>query len=119
MDNEPIFKGKDLELIESLVLDATLEPKFCSFRDYLHWDDELPKGITPDGYDALCDLWIARSFIHRGLDFSAHPIDPEYIKQFWDRALKQNFKWTGFQRLSLSENDKAYYLKTLNSDNKW
>ncbi|CAN5317855.1 hypothetical protein BH11CYA1_BH11CYA1_41260 [soil metagenome] len=107
--SEPVLHGNDLVLIESLVFDSSLKPTYSAIRNHLMWADEMPDGLTPDGYTTLCNLWIARSFIHRGLDFSSHPVDPEYITNFWNRALEQKFKWTGFERLSLSEEDRAYY----------
>jgi hypothetical protein len=107
--SEPIFKGNDLRLIESLAYDPSLEPTYSPMRNHLMWSDEMPDGLTPEGYETLCDLWIARSFVQRGLDFSEHPLDPSYISEFWERALAQNFKWPGFSRLNLSSSDKAYY----------
>ncbi len=117
MEDEPIFGPDDLRLIESLVYDSSLEPRFDALRACLVWRDEEPKGLTPDGYNNLCRLWIARSFLHRGLDFFAHPLDPEFIRQFWQRAGKQGFKWTGFERLTLSTKDKEYYEKMLHQEN--
>lgn len=107
--NEPIFKDNDLRLIEALVYDASLKPTYSSMRNHLKWADEMPEGLTPDGYEALCDLWIARSFVHRGLEFSSHPLDTGYLSDFWMRALKQNIKWSGFKRLQLNTEDAAYY----------
>ncbi len=107
--NEPIFTGNDLVLIESLVLDSSLKPSYSAMRSHLMWADEMSDGLTAEGYEALCDLWIARSFIHLGLDFSSHPLEPEYISNFWKRALEQKIKWTGFERLVLNEEDRSYY----------
>lgn len=107
--SEPIFTANDLRLIESLVYDASLEPTYSPMRNHLTWTDEMPEGLTPEGYEVLCDLWIARSYIHRGLEFSEHPLDPDHIRDFWDRALKQNFQWPGFKRLNLSSSDTTYY----------
>jgi hypothetical protein len=74
----------------------------------LVWDDERAAGLSAPGYESLCDLLIARSFVHRGLDLSAHELDPHYFRDLWQRALSQGLRWPGFQRLSLSEEDKAY-----------
>jgi hypothetical protein len=109
MNCKLIFTGRDLELIESLKYNPCLEPGYCHIKDCLAWEDERVDGLTPDGYESLCDLWIARSFIHRNLDFSAYDLSPEYFRDIWERALKQGFKWPGFNRLILSETDKAFY----------
>ncbi|HEY9870482.1 MAG TPA: hypothetical protein V6D08_15060 [Candidatus Obscuribacterales bacterium] len=117
MDGEPVFTGNDLRLIESLEYNPSLEPSFDALRACLVWRDEEPSGLTPAGHEALRDLWIARSFLHRGLDFSVHPLDPEYFRNIWNRALRQGFKWPGFNRLSLNARDKAYYEEMLNQEN--
>jgi hypothetical protein len=117
MDSGPLFRDNDLRLIESLVYDPTLKPKFDSMRDCLVWADERPEGLTPDGYEHLLDLLIARSFIHRDLDFSTHSLDPIYFKQIWDRAMEYKFQWPGFKRLTLSAEEKAYFDSELANNN--
>src|SRR5437868_2330157 len=106
MDSGQLFTGKDLRIIESLVFDPALKPMFDPWRDCLVWSDERPDGLTPNGYERLCDLLIARSFIHRNLDFSTHTLDPVYFKQIWDRAMNYKFQWPGFNRLNLSAEDR-------------
>ncbi|MDB9518464.1 hypothetical protein PN466_16085 [Roseofilum reptotaenium CS-1145] len=71
------FSGKNLELIEALVYDPTLKPDYDIMRDSLVWPDERPWGLDPDAYDKLIDLWIARSFIHKGIPFSDWSFIPE------------------------------------------
>ncbi len=109
MDTEPLFTGNDLRLIESLVFRPELKPGYDFIKGCLVWEDERADGLTPEGYDNLCDLWIARSFIHRGLDFSTYPLNPEYFGKVWERALQQGFSWPGYKRLTLNAEDKAYY----------
>jgi hypothetical protein len=109
MHFEPLFVGKDLELIESLVYDPNLAPSFDIMRGCLVWQDERPAGLSPTGRESLIDLWCARSFLHQGRDFSEHRLDPEYFRKIWERALSQAFKWPGFNRLTLTEADKTYY----------
>ncbi len=109
MDLEALFTGNDLKLIESLQYDSGLKPCFDIMRDCLIWTDERPDGLTPAGYESLIDLWIARSFIHQGKDFSSHSLDPQYFEDIWKRAQAQGFKWSGFNRLILSEEDKEFY----------
>jgi hypothetical protein len=113
MDQQLFFEGNDLNLIESLKFDPNLEPSFDNMRDCLVWSDERPQGLTHVGFESLCDLLIARSFLHRGLDFSTYKLSPEYYRIIWDRALAQGFSWPGFQRLTLTEKDRAYFDKML------
>jgi hypothetical protein len=114
MDDEPVFTGNDLRLMESLVYDANLEPSYEFLKGCLVWTDERPEGLTPAAYDKLGSLWIARSLLHRGLDFSDHPINPEYCRNLWERAIRQVSNWPGFKRLTLSEKDKRYYETKMN-----
>jgi hypothetical protein len=109
MDLEPLFTGKDLELIESLVYDPELEPSYDILRGCLAWMDEgqrLP--LTNQGHDNLTDLIAARSFIQEGRDFSEWTLGPDRFRLIWERSIKQGFRWPGFKRLTLSESDKAY-----------
>jgi len=113
MELEPLFKGKDLELIESSVYNPDLTPLFDIMRDSLFWKDEYPDGLTPEGTDNLIDLISARSFLHRGEDFSEFKLAPDRFRLVWERAQKQGFRWAGFKRLTLSKKDKAYYEQKL------
>ena len=113
---EPVFTGNDLKLIESLEYNPTLTPGYDTLKGCLIWADERADGLTREGYENLCDLWIARSFIHRGKDFSSHPIDPNYFREFWDRAVTQGFRWPGFRRIELSPEDKQYYEDCVKAD---
>ncbi|MBP0023596.1 MAG: hypothetical protein J7540_06300 [Roseofilum sp. SID2] len=103
------FSGRNLELIEALVYNPTLEPSYDIMRDSLVWDDERPAGLDREGYKKLIDLWSARSFIHKGIPFSNHSLDPEYFERVWNEARGQGFQWPGFYRLHLSKRDREYY----------
>ncbi len=80
-------------------------------KDALVWEDERPDGLSLHGYEKLCDLWIARSFIHRKIPFSNWKLDPEYFEKVWLEATKQGFKWLGFNRLNLSDRDRKCNMK--------
>lgn len=107
------FWGNDLKLIEALVYNPNLKPSFEAIKGALIWSDERPDGLTPEGYEKLCDLWIARSLIHQGIPFTDWPLDPEYFGTVWSQARKQGFKWPGFNRLHLNKQDREYYEKSL------
>ncbi|MDP3508428.1 MAG: hypothetical protein Q8T09_10595 [Candidatus Melainabacteria bacterium] len=117
MLQKTLFIPRDLQLIEELVLEPTLEPRFNAISAYLVWDDELPSGITPDGLDVLSSLWTARALFHRGLTFSDHPVNPEYSRRVWEQALKEIPSWPGFQRLQLSEADQSYFEEMIGKEN--
>ena len=116
MLQKTLFIPRDLQLLENLVLDPSLEPKFNALSAYFLWEDELPSGITPDGLDVLQSLWTARSLFHRKLSFADHPINPEYSRRVWEQALKEIPNWPGFKRLTLSNEDKEYYERKLNQE---
>jgi hypothetical protein len=107
------FSEKDRSLIESLRYDVTLEPSFDLIKSCLVWADERADGLTRDGYEKLCDLWIARSFLHRGMPFSSWKLAPEYFGALWQDAMKEVGAWPGFLRLQLSKRDRAYYERQL------
>lgn len=108
------FSEQELKLIETLGYRPELEPSYDAIKNALIWEDERPNNLSPDGYEKLCDLWIARSFIHRGIPFSSYKLSPEYFEKIWLAARKQGFKWPGFYRLNLSDRDKNYYIKQIN-----
>ncbi|MGL5074230.1 MAG: hypothetical protein ACRDBG_00095, partial [Waterburya sp.] len=83
------FQGKDLELIESLVYNPDIKPSYDFMRDSLVWEDERPLGLTPEGYEKLCDLWIVRAYIHREIPASDWGLDPKYFEDAWLEAIKQ------------------------------
>ncbi len=103
------FSDKDLILIENLEYDPNIRPGFDFIKDALIWSDERPNDLSSEGYEKLCDLWIARSFIHKQIPFSSWKLDPYYFEEVWAAALKQKIKWPGFQRIDLTEEDKAFY----------
>ena len=105
------FQGKDLELIESLVYNPDIKPSYEFMKDCLVWEDERPDGLTPEGYEKLCDLWIIRSYIHQKIAPPDWGLDPKYFQESWLKATKHNFKWPGFFRLKLSKHDEEYYKK--------
>ena len=118
MTQELLLSARDRELIESLTYDPSAKPRFCSMRDYLVWPDEEPAGISPTGYEYLTDLLIARALMHHGLELPP-PIKPEFFRKIWEKAQSEGLKWPGFNRLSLNDDDKAYYLKKLQKEDKW
>lgn len=106
-----LFSERDRRLIEDLVFDPDLEPSFDAIKACLVWSDERPIGLTPEGYETLCDLWIVRGYIHRGIPEDLWGIDPAsgYLQDVWQRARQEQLQWPGFERLVLRESDKSYF----------
>ena len=75
------FYGRDFKLIEALAYNPELQSTYDVTKDALVWDDERPDGLSIDGYEKLCELWIARSFIHQKISFSSWKVDP-ILKKF-------------------------------------
>jgi len=80
MQSEKLFDGEDLARIEALRLDPEAKPGYCLIKSCLAWDDERPDGVTKEAWYTLCDLWIARSFLHRGKEIGGNMVDPDYYK---------------------------------------
>lgn len=111
------FSEVDRKVIESLEYTPNLKPNFEVLKSCLIWDDERPNRISNQGYEKLCDLWIARFFIyHSGLpEKKWWVLDVEYFKNTWKVAYESNIQWPGFKddRLYLSQENKKYLLKEL------
>jgi hypothetical protein len=100
---------EDRQAIESLEYNPGLEPAFDLLKFCLVWEDERPTRISSAGYDIVCDLWIARSFMHhRKLPKNKWGLDPDYFQEIWESALKEKLQWPGFQRLILKPEDEKY-----------
>ena len=111
-----LLTDKDRMLLESLVYDPGLEPRFNALRSYLTWEDELPSGITPDGLDTLANLWIARACLYHGFELP-DLFDSNYFSGIWNQAIAEKLDWPGFKRLTLSDENKEFYKQKLNQEN--
>jgi hypothetical protein len=105
----PYFSARDHHVIEALQFDGNAKPAFELLKSCLIWPDERPAGISPEGYEKLCDLWIARACLHRGQAIGSGALDPAQFQRAWQEALDDKINWPGFQRVKLSPDDQAYY----------
>lgn len=112
-----LFSDRDQKLIEDLEFDETLTASFEALKGCLIWEDERPDGLTSEGYECLCDLWIARSFIHRNLPSSDWGLDSDHFQRIWNEALKAKIDWPGFKRLKLNDGDRRYLEMCLKEQN--
>lgn len=107
----------DRKLIEGQEFIPGLVPRFDALKACLIWEDELPRDITPDGYKFLCDLWVARAHLYHGNKLDEKLFNPSYYVRVWNWALEQKIQWPGFQRLVLSEENRAKYKECLSLEN--
>jgi hypothetical protein len=114
--DEQLFSERDRSLIEASNYDPNLKPSYNPLSSFLIWADESPQGISPSAYDVLDALWLARAFLYHGYELPSALLDPQYFRSVWDKAIASELKWTGFNRLNLSEEDRQYYLTELNRE---
>jgi len=107
-----MFSPRDRAIIENLRYDPTLTPGFELVKSCLVWSDERPDGLSSDGYERLCDLWIARSRIHRGVvgDRSVTSYDYQAV---WNEELSGGLRWPGFRRIELSAAERSFFEEQL------
>jgi hypothetical protein len=114
--DKQLFSERDRSLIEASNYDPSLKPSYNPLSSFLIWADESPQGISPSAYDVLDALWLARAFLYHGYELPSALLDPQYFRSVWDKAIASELKWTGFNRLNLSEEDRQYYITELNRE---
>src|SRR5262245_35937210 len=107
------FTQEDRESLERLAFDPRCEPSYELLKACLVWPDERPAQISKEGYELLCDLWIVRGFLHRGLPPEKWGLDPGYFQEGWRNGRADVPHWPGFRRLELKEADRAYLLQSI------
>ena len=113
----PIFSEYDRELLNSLVFDPSLKPEFNAVSACLYWDDECPETITPLGRRQLRIMWYTRAYLHTDNSFVGAGEHEQYHRAWWEQALLEVPTWPGFKRLTLSEEDRAFFTKNLGIKN--
>ena len=107
---------QDRAAIEQLEFDPTLKPTFDIIKSCLIWRDESPTGASADGRRFVSLLWIYRSFQHRRISDDKWPVDSRIYREAWEYAVRENIKWPGLRRLSLSDEDLSYLEAKLNEN---
>ncbi len=96
----------DREMLEASAFDPHAAPAYNEVAACLVWTDEVPPGLSADGYDYVRDLLAARGYIHRRV-----PIDrwdsPERLER-WNDALAAGLHWNGFRRLALEAAEQQF-----------
>jgi hypothetical protein len=101
----PHFTPDDRRLLEALRFDPDATPAFEAIKGCLVWPDETPDGISPEGYERLSDLWVARSMLHQGRRDADLPAG---LRTAWQVAHTEVASWPGFGRVDLSDADRDY-----------
>lgn len=112
MADDQLFSADDLRIIEAMVYNPSLQPKFQASNGALMWSDEWPPDdMSPTGFDIITKLWVARSFMFHGRDFGPPDEYSAHLTDVWNRARALKIKWPGFQesRLSLSPQDRMFF----------
>ena len=97
----------DRAAVEALPFDPSAEVMYHEILGCLVWSDELPDDITSDGLSYLRDLLGIRGAIHRGEDADLDT---------WNLARMTGLRWNGFQRLVLTEEQRAALDRYRNDD---
>jgi len=111
-----LLSDADRELLEGLPFDADAEVAFNEVTACLVWADEVPDGLSRDGYRVVRDLLGARGLIHRGV--SSEDWDygfPDRLDR-WNEALAEGLRWNGFRRLALTGGQRALLRRSISDE---
>ena len=106
----------DRALIEGLEFDASADVAYNVITACLVWADEVPTGLSRDGYDIVRDLLAARGFIHRGIPIEDWDRGVTDRADRWNAALAEGLRWPGFRRLALTRDQRALLDRHLSDD---
>ena len=106
----------DRGLVEALPFDGQAAPAFNEMTWCLVWPDEVPDGLSREGYRIVRDLLVARGFIHRGVPVEAW--DEGYLDRWeaWNEALSSRLRWNGFRRIALTTAQRTELRRHLTDD---
>jgi|KBSSwiStaDraftv2_1062776.scaffolds.fasta_scaffold3232354_2 hypothetical protein len=97
----------DRRLVENLFFDADATAAFNEVTGCLVWSDELPDGLSPDGFATMRDLLSARGLLHRGIPIEDWQGGFSGLADTWNAAVRSRLRWTGFQRIELTQEQRA------------
>jgi len=106
----------DRALVEALVFDDAADVAYNAITACLVWADEVPRGLTPDGYETVRDLLGARGFIHRGVPIEDWDRGSTDRVDLWNAALAGGLRWPGFRRIALTRDQRALLERHLADD---
>ena len=97
----------DRLLVENAIFDEHAEPAFNEITGSLVWPDEIPDGLSREGYDTVRNLLAARGLIHRGIAIEDWEAGFTELADEWNAALRTRLRWNGFQRIALTREQRA------------
>jgi hypothetical protein len=102
-----LLSDEDRGLLETMPFDPAAEPAFNEITACLVWDDEVPDGLSREGYRTVRDLLVARGLIHRGIPVEEWDFGFPDRWERWNEALADGLRWNGFRRLALTAAQRA------------
>jgi len=111
-----LLSDADRDLLAAVAFDPDAEPAFNEITWCLVWPDEVPDGLSREGYRVVRDLLVARGFIHRGIPVEAW--DEGYLDRWerWNEALASGLRWNGLRRLGLTTAQRGLLRRSLGSE---
>jgi hypothetical protein len=97
----------DRQLVESAFFDDAAEPAFNEITGCLVWPDEIPDGLSRDGFETVRNLLAARGLIHRGIVIEDWQPGFTELADEWNAALRSRLRWNGFLRIALTREQRA------------
>jgi hypothetical protein len=102
-----VLSDADRELVEALDFLEAAEPSFNEVTACLVWPDEIPDGLSRDGYQIIRSLLIARGYLHRGVPVDEWDFGVPARWEAWNDVLLSGLRWNGFRRLALTAAQRA------------
>lgn len=106
----------DRLLVESQFFIEDATAAFNEVTGCLVWSDEIPDGLSREGYDTMRDLLTARGLIHRGIPIDQWEVGFSGLADEWNAALRSRLRWNGFQRIALTTEQRALLEQYLADD---
>lgn len=97
-----VLSDADRERLEAVPFDSSAEPVFNEVTACLVWPDEVPDGLSRDGYAIVRDLLVARGLIHRAVAVEDWDYGWTERLERWNESLLSGLRWNGFRRLALT-----------------
>lgn len=97
----------DRLLVEHQLFIEDATPAFNEVTGCLVWPDEIPEGLSREGFETVRNLLAARGLIHRGIVVEDWQAGFTELADEWNAALRTRLRWNGFQRIALTREQRA------------
>ena len=98
----------DWDCFAAAPVNPSAPPDYEVLKGCLIWPDEYVDGLSRAGRELLGDLFVARALLHSGRTIAAWPGGSDRLQTVWDTALAAGLPWAGFERIELSDDDRAF-----------